>query len=134
MSVGLVVAIVLTGCGEDEPDYCAQVEAESHGLTRTVDEGGPAGLLAALPTLQDLADAAPDDVRRDWALFVGALEGLRDALDEAGLDPAEVDDPAKVKDHQGVVDAASRLESAEVANAAQRVEQHALDVCHTPLL
>ena len=51
----------------------------------------PDGAAEALPIFRDLADEAPDDIRDEWRTVIGALEGLEDALDDAGVDPATYD-------------------------------------------
>jgi hypothetical protein len=139
----LAAGLVLTGCGEpsaDErrDDYCAQVEEDSAELTRIADEGKAGAFLAALPTLERLAELAPDDIADDWALLLDALHGLRDALDETGLDPDQVDGklPADLPaaDRRKVAAAASVLADPQVVRATQGIEQQALDVCRTPLL
>jgi hypothetical protein len=136
-----VLALLLglaAGCGgDDEQDYCAMVEDEAPGLTQRVDEAGQAVLLEVLPTLEDLADAAPEDVTDDWDVFLTAIRDLRDALDETGLDPGQVTELPKdlpAADRKAVTEAASRLLTREVMGAAEAIDQQALDVCHTPLL
>lgn len=135
-----LAAALLAGCGQDDPQagYCEVVEEEAPQLTRAVDERGTAGFLESIPALERLAEAAPDDVRPHWDTFLGAVEDLRAALDDAGVDPADVDGklPAGLPADQrrAIRDAATMLQSPEVRSAAQHVEQHAKDVCHMPLL
>jgi hypothetical protein len=136
-----VLALLLgltAGCGgDDEQDYCAMVEDEAPGLTRKVDEAGQAGLLEVLPTLEDLAGSAPEDVEDDWHVFLTAIRDLRHTLDETGVDPARVSklpEDLPADDRKAITDAASRLLTTEVMAAAEAIDQQALDVCHTPLL
>jgi len=138
----VLLALVVTGCGESEDDaradYCAQVKADADGITRTVSEKGSAAFVDVLPTLEGLADKAPSDVRDEWQVFLNALRGLRDALEATGVKPEEVtgklpaDLPAA--DRRRIRGAASVLAGDDVRLATKSVEQHALDVCHTPLL
>jgi hypothetical protein len=136
----LVAGLLLTGCTAEDPveKYCDRVEAESATLTRTVDEGGRAGLLRALPTLEGLAEDAPKDVTRSWRVLLDAVRGLRDALDDAGLEPDQVDGdlPPELPADQrrAIEDAAIVMASPDTLDAADEVDQHARDVCHTPLL
>lgn len=142
-----VVALLLPlgGCGwgpfagDPIEDYCATVEEEAPGLTRAVDEHGAQGLLDSLPTLEELGEEAPDDVRDDWQVLLGALREFRDALEGTGLDANDVEggglpEDLSDEDRTAVTDAATRLLSPQVERATAEVEQHALDVCHTPLL
>jgi hypothetical protein len=132
----------LAGCGESEDDaradYCAQVKADADGITRAVDEKGSAAFVDVLPTLEGLADKAPGDVRDEWQVFLNALRGLRDALDATGVKPEEVTgtlpEGLSAADRQRIRGAASVLAGDDVRLATKSVEQHALDVCHTPLL
>jgi hypothetical protein len=138
----LGVALV-SGCGEPSPEerreeYCEQVAEDSERLTRISDEGGAGAFLTALPTLEELAAKAPDDLRDEWSLLIDALRGLRDALEDTGVEPAQVDGklPADLPaaERRRIRAAASVLADPDVVTATQGIEQHALDICRTPLL
>lgn len=136
----LLGALLATGCSEEDrrETYCERVEAESAELTRTIDGGGRAGLLNALPILERLAEDAPDDISRSWDVLLEALHGLRDALADAGLEPEQVDGklPPEVPADQrrAIEDAAIQMVSPQTLDASDEVDQHARDVCHVPLL
>ena len=138
----LLLGLVATGCQQSEDDrradYCALVEEKADEVTRTVNEGGSAAFVELLPTLEKLADAAPSDLKDEWQTFVNALLALRDALDETGVDPDQVDgelpDGLSRDERRRVLSAVALLASADVVNDVKGIEQHALDVCHTPLL
>jgi hypothetical protein len=136
--LGLLTS-TLAGCGGDTAtSYCDQVEKQAPALAKTLDVGGAKqGLLNALPTLKDLAAAAPTDVSDDWGTLLDALNGLQGALDKAGLEPGDVDGklPADLdtKDRKAIEAASLRLVSPETVKAANAVDQHARDVCHVPL-
>lgn len=140
----LALLLPLAGCGwgpfggDPIEDYCAAVEEEAPGLTRAVGERGTEGLLDSLPTLEELGAQAPDDVRDDWPVLLGALREFHDALEGTGVEPNEVEgtlpQDLPEEDRAAIKDAATRLLSPAVARATTEVEQHALDVCHTPLL
>lgn len=116
----LLALASVSGCASTEEKWCASVKDASPGLTKTIDAGGPTrGLLDALPVLQDLADAAPDDVRQDWQTLLGALEDLDKAV--------------KAKDAKAKEAASLKLASPEVRDAANAVEQEVQDVCGTVL-
>lgn len=135
----MLVALTLAGCGgEPQDEFCERASEESAGLTKTLDTGGKTtGLLDALPTLRSLEDAAPPDIREDWTTLVDAIEGLDKAVDDAGLEPADVDGklPADLsdEDRQALEQASVELASPEVRDAAENVSQHAKDVCQIPL-
>jgi hypothetical protein len=119
-------------------DYCEVVADTQVELSETMAEESPATLLRALPLLRDLSAEAPRDIVDEWELLVGALDGLDDALAEAGVDPADYDadnppDGVSEAQQQEIADAADELARTEVAAAFEGVQQHAKDVCQTPL-
>lgn len=138
LSVGLLVPL-LAGCGGDGFDaYCERVEEHQVALTEAVAEGGPDALLGVLPQLQDLREAAPRDVADEWQQVVGRLETLEQALDDAGLDPADydrADPPDDLDDEQrAAIDGAAReLVRPTTLSALQAVETQVRDVCGTAL-
>lgn len=138
VAVLLLTAVLLFGCGDDQEQYCDAVKSHQQELGGLLGGGGPDALLQALPVFRDLADEAPDDIRDDWRTVVDALEGLRDALDDAGVDPTTYDrdqPPAGLTAEQkDAIDAAARrLTSAGTVAAFNAVDQQAKDVCGTPL-
>lgn len=141
--VALLCCGLLAACQQSDDErreaYCEQVEEVGPELTRISDEGGAAGFLSALPLLEDLAAEAPGDLRDEWKTFLDALRGLRDALDETGVDPEQVTDEGlpddlSRDDRRRIRAQASVLASEETVAAVQGIEQHALDICKTPLL
>ena len=138
-AVALLTGALVSACGSDPyADYCDAVKSHQEQLTKTLGAGGPQALLRALPTFQDLADEAPRDIADDWAVLTGALTGLRDALDAAGVDPTDYD-PAKPptgvtqQEQQRIAAAATEVGGERTRAALAAVDQQARDVCHTPL-
>lgn len=136
--VVLLAVPLLASCGNSYDAYCAQVTASQQQLGESFAEGGPAALIDALPTLERLQGKAPSDVRGDWDQVVGAIQGLQQALQQAGVDPATYTAskmPAGLTAAQkaGIKAAASDLESNDTLAASQAIQQETRDVCHTPL-
>jgi hypothetical protein len=138
----LAAAWLLVGCSESpedvRADYCEVLSDTQVELSETMADESPATLLRALPLLRDLSAEAPRDIVDEWELLVGALDGLDDALAEAGVDPADYDadnppDGVSEAQQQEIADAADELARTEVAAAFEGVQQHAKDVCQTPL-
>ncbi len=128
----------LAGCGSDEDAYCDAVTDHQQELSDIVGGGEPDALLQALDAFHDLEDKAPSDISDEWQQVVSGIEGLQKALDDAGVDPATYDrkkPPSGLSDEQrrAIDAAATRLGSAETAQALQDLDQQARDVCHTPL-
>ena len=85
----VLLAATLVACSDDPyADYCEVVTDNQEELTRIIGEGGPDVLLRALPVFRELEDAAPSDIRDDWAIVVNGLTALETALDDADVDPA----------------------------------------------
>ncbi len=135
---GLLLATVLAGCKDQQEKYCDAVQDHQEELGRILGDGTPQALFKALPIFRDLADGAPEDLRDEWRTVIDALEGLQDALDDAGVDPAtyDRDHPPEGLDQRDkdAIDAAARaLASEATAAALSGVDQQAKDVCGTPL-
>lgn len=119
-SAAMAGLLGVAGCASEQEQWCERVEEEAPGLGRTIDSGGEErGLLDALPTLEALAEDAPDDVRDDWRTLVDALR--------------ELDDAVEAEDEKAIASASLRLASPDVQDAADSVEQQARDVCQTAL-
>jgi len=138
----LVAAVVLAsltaGCKSDQDKYCDAVKGHQEKLGEVLGDGSADALLKALPIFRDLADDAPDDIRDDWKIVIDALQGLQDALEDAGVDPATYDrdhPPAGLSqaDKDAIDQAAAGLGSEAATTAFNTVEQEAKDVCGTPL-
>lgn len=140
-AAGVVVGLA-SGCSETpedvRADYCELVSERQAELSEVLADDSPDALLTALPVFRDLAEEAPRDLTDDWETFIVALEGLQEALDEAGADPAtyDADDPPEGvtrEQRDDIAAAADELFSPEVTAAYDGVKQQATDVCKTPL-
>ena len=133
------LAISVAGCSSDpQAEYCEAVEDHQEALTEVAASEDPGALLDALPRYRELARAAPRDVAGDWDQVVTSLAGLQEALGEAGLDPSSYDasePPADLSaaDRAAIESSAAELGSQATVRAMASLEQHALDVCGTPL-
>lgn len=146
-AVALAVAVVAAAVGylvlrDDDEDpqaaYCEAVEAERADLSEALAGGESTGLIAALPHFEALAAEAPRDLEDEWEIVVEVVTDLRDALDEAGVDPASYDPkkpPADLDpdDRDAIAAAADALASRRTTEAFAGVQQHSRDVCRTPL-
>jgi len=135
----LLLGLLMTGCADDRERYCGAVEEHQQELSEQVAGGEPADLISGLAVLQSLADEAPEDIQDEWAILIERVTALRDALDEAGVDPAAYDaeqPPADLgaSDRERIEQAARDLGSEQTQRALADLEQQALDVCGTPLV
>lgn len=116
----LAAGLAVTACASEQEQWCGHVEDAAPDLAKALDTGGSKkGLVEALPILRDLADDAPEDVRGEWRTLVDAVGALDDAL--------------AAHDEKATRQAALKLASPDVQDAADTVEQEARDVCHTSL-
>ena len=142
-ALGLAAALLLgqAACsGDPIESYCDDLREESPAVGAAAEDAGSTqeALLDLLPTLRDLADAAPRDIADDWELLVSRVEGLRTALADADVDPATYDpeDPPDGLDadaREAITRAGQRLVEADLLRAVQSVQQQALDVCQVTL-
>ncbi|PKH41456.1 hypothetical protein SAMN05192575_11233 [Nocardioides alpinus] len=137
--VPLLVCLLASGCSDDpQADYCDKVEEHQAALSDIAASEDAGALFGALDTYDDLREAAPRDIADDWAAVVDPLRELEDVLTEHGVDPstyAADDPPADLDDGaRAEIEAAARtVGSEQTVTAMAAVEQHALDVCGTPL-
>ncbi|WP_107774513.1 hypothetical protein [Nocardioides sediminis] len=134
-ALALVLAI---GCASDQETYCEAVEEHRAELSDIAASGEPGAVLGALDAYRDLRDEAPRDIGDEWTQVVTRLEGLQDALDDAGVDPGSYDprvtpDELAAEDRKAIEAAARALGEARTVEAMAGIEQQALDVCGTPL-
>jgi hypothetical protein len=138
LGVSLVLGVVLplAGCGGENSieDYCAALKADQKQIAEMIESPSSTALLSNLPMLRRLAEQAPDDLTDEWQVFLGALDGLDQALDDAGLKPSDYEDgrpPAGVSaaDRKAIAAAASQITTDEVSAAASGIDQQARDVC-----
>ncbi|KAA1424165.1 hypothetical protein [Nocardioides antri] len=149
VAAATILLLGAAGCGssEEDPysipdefqDYCEEVEDQQVALGDALGEGGPAtGLIKALPSFEALAAEAPDDLDDEWQIVLDRIHDLVDALDAAGVDPETYDrrnPPSGLsQEERDAIDAAARaLVSPSTGGAMAGVQQHARDVCKTPL-
>lgn len=135
----LLAGLTLAGCsGDPQEDYCEAVEEHQAGLTDVAASEDPGALFGALDAYDDLASKAPRDIADDWAAVIAPLRELEAVLEDSGVDPstyAATDAPADLDDaaREDIEAAARKVGSEQTVDAMAAVEQHALDVCGTPL-
>jgi hypothetical protein len=91
--------------------------------------------------VEELADDAPDEVKDDWEVLEKAFKGFVDALDEAGLEPEDLEGLANGELPEGVdmealssaMEEAQALGGEEFEKATKAIEKHAKDECDIDL-
>ena len=117
----LLVPVAAVGCSSDPQEgYCEAVEDHQAALSEVA------------------ASDEPADIADDWADVVEPLHRLQRVLDEHGVDASSYAADAPPGDlgekARAAIEAAAReVGSERTVTAMAAVEQHALDVCGTPL-
>jgi hypothetical protein len=137
--LALALLAALTGCGENSIEsYCSDLREHREEMAEMIESSSPSALLSHLPMLHDLADEAPQDLADEWQVFVGALDDLDQAIEDAGVQPSDFEDgkpPAGLSaaERKAIEDAATQIQSEDVVQAASGIEQQGRDVCKVNL-
>lgn len=134
-----LAGLAVSGCSSDpQADYCEAVEDHQVALSEVAASEDAGAVFDALDDYEELAEVAPRDIADDWAAVVEPLRTLADVLAAHDVDastytheepPAGLDAEAREE-----IEAAARAVGAQrTVEAMTEVEQHALDVCGTPL-
>lgn len=138
LAVLLLLPLAAACSGDPQEDYCERVEDHQAALTEVAASEDMAAIFDALDAYDDLAEHAPRDLSDDWDAVVDPLHALEDVLGEHDVDastysadepPTGLDDAARSE----IETAAHAVGSERTVTAMAAVEQHALDVCGTPL-
>ena len=76
-------------------DYCAAIRDAKHQFGNVNFDAND--LADAVTTIHEIAGIAPDSVSAEWATIDDALTQLANALDDAGLDPADITNPSAMQ-------------------------------------
>ncbi|WP_210652020.1 hypothetical protein [Nocardioides sp. SYSU D00065] len=135
----LVACLLATGCSDDpQAAYCQAVEEHQAELGEAAASQDTGAMFDVLDAYDHLSREAPRDITDDWDAVLDPLHALEDVLAEHGVDPsaysaskppAGVDDEARA----AIESAAREVGSERTVTAMAALEQHALDVCGTPL-
>ena len=132
--VAAVMLFSLTGCGDPTEDYCSQLREDRKEFAEMLESQSSSALLGNLPMLRELSEKSPDDLKDEWQTYLRAIEGLDQAIDDAGVKPSDFDDgkpPSDLSeaDQKAIAEAAGQITTEEVIAAASGIEQQARDVC-----
>ncbi|NDL58428.1 hypothetical protein [Phytoactinopolyspora mesophila] len=116
LAAAVAIALPLASCGGDA-DYCDTVqdvmdEYQGFGVDDPADSDGINELASSI---EDIADAAPDDIESDWRVTADALRTL-----------ADMDDPE-------VLDPETQQQFEEAQPSFDNISQHVMDECDIDL-
>lgn len=135
----LLAALALTGCsGDPQEQYCETVTDHQEELTEIAASEDTGALFDALDVYDDLRAQAPRDIADDWDAVIDPLRTLDEVLADHGVDASSYSSEAPPTDldaegRREIEAAAREVGSEQTVTAMAAVEQHALDVCGTPL-
>jgi hypothetical protein len=148
-AAALAAAVLATGlaaCSDPQDDYCEtfldsrQRLSDLAGQQAEAAQQGSEGVDVVTPTLEsfeELRTLAPEELQDEWDTLVFAYRDLVEALEAAGVDPADFlggeppeDLPPDVRRELARV--AGKIDSPRVVEAANGVEGHAAQVCEDP--
>jgi hypothetical protein len=134
----LLLLTLMTGCASEKEKYCQAVKDHQKSLTEIMSDAGPTALLEALDDFRALRAEAPSDISDEWQQVIRSIEGLEQALDDAGVDPEDFDggkppEGLSKEERQAIARAADEVGSRNTETALSGVQQQALDVCQTQL-
>lgn len=135
----LLLVPLAVGCsGDPRADYCDAVEEHQKALTDVAASEDAGAIFSALDAYDDMRVEAPRDIADDWDAVIDPLRRLEQVLADNGVDPSSYDaeEPPPDLDDEAreAIEAAARdVGSDQTVTAMAAVEQHALDVCGTPL-
>jgi hypothetical protein len=138
----LVLTASVAGCsGDPEEEYCAQLKEEQKQLNELAGDAAEPGadvLTPTLESLQRLREVAPDVLNDEYSTVVYAWENLVEAVEEAGVDPADFR-PGKTPEGvdrntaRQLAATAAELSAPRITQATAGIEDHATQVCDVDL-
>jgi hypothetical protein len=134
----LLLMTLLAGCASRQEKYCDAVKEHQKSLTEIMSDAGPTALLKALDDFRALRAEAPSDITDEWQQVIRSIEGLEQALDDAGVDAGDFEggkppEGLSKEDRQSIARAADEVGSRTTEESLAGVQQQALDVCKTQL-
>ena len=136
----VIAASLLTGCGGGSDEYCDTLKSTQDDF-EDFEASDFSNFDEFTERVDELADDAPDEVKDDWKVLADAFNAFVDALDEAGLEPADLEGLASGELPEGVdmealteaMTEAQALGGAEFEEATAAIEKHAKDECDIDL-
>jgi hypothetical protein len=142
VAVATLMSGMLTACGGggDTGAYCDSLRDAKEDFG-SLESGDVGNFDQAFDKLHELADDAPDDVKGDWETLDGAVSDMEKALEEAGIELADLEKMANGEMPEGVdmeklatlTDDLGAITSGEVEEADNNIEKHAKDECDVDL-
>ena len=136
-----VAATTLSACGGSaDSAYCDDLKAATEEY-KSLESSDLSKIDEAFKTFHALADEAPSAVESDWKTLDEGITTIEKALEEAGLEFAdlakiqtgELPEGVDMEKVQGLASEFSKLSSDEFTKASEDIEKHAKDECDVDL-
>ena len=141
LAVVVLSASLLSGCGGGGTDaYCDTLKDTQKDFD-DFEASDFSNFDQFTERVDKLADEAPDEVKDDWKVLKDAFHGFVDALDKAGLEPADLEGLSNGELPEGVdmealteaMTEAQALGGEDFEKATNAIEKHAKDECNIDL-
>lgn len=136
----ILASVLLTGCS-DGADYCKVIKKESDAFSGS---NTNANLVAAKDAVDEVTDAAPEEIKDDWTVMGEFLTVLVDSLEKAGFDEAKLEKIAKDKGAslsaaeteklgKAFVQAGSSINQKDLETSLKAIDTYTVDECDVEL-
>jgi len=141
LAAAVLGASLLTGCGGGGTDaYCDTLEDTQKDFD-DFEASDFSNFDEFTDRVDELAEDAPDEVKDDWKVLSEAFNAFVEALDKAGLEPADLEGLASgelpedvdMAALQEAMTEAQALSSEKFTKATESIEKHAKDECDIDL-
>ncbi|GAB3262486.1 hypothetical protein [Nocardioides dilutus] len=135
-----IAASLLSGCGGGTDSYCDALK-ETQKDFENFEGSDFSSFEEFTDQVEEFADDAPDEVKDDWKVLAEAFKAFVKALEDAGLEPEDLEGlssgeiPEDV-DMEALTEAmteAQALGSEEFQKATENIEKHAKEECDIDL-
>jgi hypothetical protein len=133
-------ASLLTACSGGTDAYCDTLK-ETKSDFEDFEAADFSNFDEFTDRVEELADDAPDEVKDDWEVLEKAFNEFVDALEEAGLEPADLEalsngelpEGVDMEELSGAMESAQAMSGEEFEEATANIEKHAKDECNVDL-
>ena len=138
---------LLTGCGDDGggggsggAGYCDQLKDAKERID-AIDDGDFGDFEELSETVNDLADAAPDEIKDDWGVLKEGFDAILAAFEEAGIDSedleaiqkGEIPPDVDMEKLQAAFADLEELSGDKFTTASDNISKHAKEECDVDL-
>lgn len=140
LAAAAVAASLLSGCSGGTDSYCDALK-ETQKDFENFEGSDFSGFEDFTDQVEEFADDAPDEVKDDWKVLAEAFKAFIKALEDAGLEPedleglgtGEIPEDVDMEALTQAMSEAQALGSEEFQKASDNIEKHAKEECDIDL-